>query len=176
MIEKHYPHQPNAHNPAAHSHDPTVPRGALIGAAVMLAFVLALTAAVSFGFIARSADPQAERAAQNIAAAQVRELRFADRADGAVVVSDAQSGEVVQVIAFGEGGFLRATMRRLIKSRTAKGIGPQPPFKLTLWENGALSLSDPSTGREAEIIGFGPDHKKIFAQMLQRPVLQDPAA
>lgn len=148
-------------------HDPTVPRGALIGAAMLLMFVIVLTGAVRFGFIPRAADPSVTRAAANVMPAQERSLRFMDRSDGAVVVSDANSGETVTVIAFGQGGFLRATMRRMAKVRIAAGIGTEPPFTLTRWENGALSLKDPATGRDAEIYGFGPDHTKIFADMLE---------
>ncbi len=155
----------------AANHDPTVPRGALIGAAGLLFMTMALAGAVSLGLVPHSADPDASRAAQHIAPAQTRELRFTDRADGAVVVTDAATGAEVKVIEFGQGGFLRATMRRMAKARTAAGIGAAPPFKLILWENGALSLSDPQTGHEAEIHGFGPDHSKIFADMLKGPAL-----
>jgi putative photosynthetic complex assembly protein len=155
-------------NQAAH-HDPTVPRSAIIGAAVILLFTMALTGAVSLGLIPKSADPTLTREAQNISPVQTRELRFADRADGAVVVSDAKSGETVKVIEFGQGGFVRATLRRMAKARAAAGIGAEPPFKLVRWENGALSLSDPTTGRDAEIHGFGPDHSKVFSEMLPEP-------
>jgi putative photosynthetic complex assembly protein len=151
-------------------HDPTVPRGALIGAFAILLFTMAMAGAVRFGLIPQSANPTASRAAEHVAAAQTRELRFADRADGAVVVSDATTGETVKVIEFGQGGFLRATMRRMAKARVAAGIGAEPPFNLTRWENGALSLSDPETGRDAEIFGFGADHTKTFADMLKEPV------
>jgi putative photosynthetic complex assembly protein len=150
-------------------HDPTVPRGALIGAAAVLLFTMAMAGATRVGLIPHSADPDASRAAQNVLPAQSRELRFADRADGAVVVTDANSGDTVKVVEFGQGGFLRATMRRMAKARIAAGKGAEPPFKLTLWENGALSLSDPETGRNAEIHGFGADHSKIFADMLEDP-------
>jgi putative photosynthetic complex assembly protein len=151
------------------SHDPTVPRGALIGAAAVLMFTMAVTGATSLGLIPHSADPTASRAAQNVAPAQIRELRFVDRQDGAVVVSDATTGETVKVIDYGQGGFFRATMRRMAKARVAEGIGAEPPFKLILWENGALSLSDPQTGRESEIHGFGADHSQVFADMLKEP-------
>lgn len=150
-------------------HDPTVPRGALIGAAAILLFTMAMAGATRAGLIPHSADPDASRAAQNVQPAQSRELRFADRGDGAVVVTDADSGETVKVVEFGQGGFLRATMRRMAKARIAAGKGAESPFRLTLWENGALSLSDPETGREAEIHGFGADHSKIFAEMLKEP-------
>jgi putative photosynthetic complex assembly protein len=150
-------------------HDPTVPRSALIGVGVLLLGVLGMTGAVSLGWLPHSANPSASRAKANVALAQERLIRFADRADGAVVVTDVDSGEVIKVIAFGQGGFLRATMRRMAKARLAKNIGAEPPFRLVRWENGALSLIDPSTGREAEIFGFGPDQTKTFADMLKDP-------
>ena len=151
---------------AAH-HDPTVPRAALIGVAAVLLFTMAMAGAVRLGFLPQSADPVASRAAQNVAPAKTRDLRFADRADGAVVVTDAGTGETVKVVEFGQGGFLRATMRGMAKRRIAAGVSAEPPFRLTLWENGALSLSDPETGRDAEIHGFGADHSKIFAELLE---------
>lgn len=151
----------------AHDHNPTVPKGALIAAATLLCFTMALTGAVRLGLIPQSGDPDGSRAAQNIAPAQERELRFSDREDGAVVVTDAATGKTVMEIGFGEGGFVRATLRRMAKVRAASNIGSEPPFKLTRWENGALTLIDPQTGQEAEIQGFGPDHTATFAGMLK---------
>jgi putative photosynthetic complex assembly protein len=147
-------------------HDPTVPPRALIGAGVLIATALALTGATSLGLIPRAADPVALRAQHHVAPAEQRDLRFADRADGAVVITDAQTGDVITVIPSGQGGFVRAQMRRLAKARAAAGIGSQPPFRLTRWADGALSLTDPQTGKDAEIHGFGPDHSRTFADML----------
>ncbi len=152
---------------AAHDHDPTVPRPLLIGVAALLLTILALTAAVSFGALPKEGDPELSRAAANIAPAEQRDLRFADREDGAVVVSDATTGETVKIIGFGEEGFTRATMRRLAKRRAHAGVGAEQPFTLIRWENGALSLRDPQTGAEAEIYGFGADHVAAFAEMLE---------
>jgi putative photosynthetic complex assembly protein len=151
---------------AAH-HDPTVPRGALMGAAAVLIFTLALTGAVKLGILPHSGDPTNSRIAENVSPAQSRELRFADRKDGTVLISDAKTSAAVTVIKFGEGGFVRATMRRMAKARKAAGISAEPPFKLIRWENGALTLKDPQTGREAELHGFGPDHSKFFSDMLK---------
>lgn len=151
----------------AHDHDPTVPRQALIAAAVVLLSVMGLAGAVKLGIMPQSANPELSRAAANIGPAQERHLRFVDREDGAVVVSDADSGETVKVIGFGEGGFARATMRRMAKRRLHAGIGSEPPFTLTRWQNGALSLTDPETGEAAEIQGFGSDHSATFAEMLE---------
>ncbi len=154
----------------AHHHDPTVPRGALVAASMLLAFTLALTGAVTWGLIPQSANPDMSRAAANVAPLEERNLVFSDREDGALVVRDADSGETVTVVAFGEQGFVRATLRRLARVRIAQGIGSEPPFVLTRWENGALSLRDPETGKRAEIHGFGADHSAAFAAMLKGPV------
>lgn len=154
---------------AHHHDDPTVPRGVLIAVAGLLCATMALAGATSFGLVPRSADPEASRAAAHVAPAQQRSLRFADRADGAVVVSDAVTGDVVSIVPFGEGGFVRATLRRLARARAIAGVGAEPPFTLTRWDNGALSLSDPATGATAEIYGFGADHVRAFAVMLEDP-------
>ncbi len=154
---------------AHHHDDPTVPKPALIGVAVLLAATMALTGAVSLGLLPQSANPSASRAAQNIGAAQERMLYFADQTDGTVLISDASTGQSLKTIGFGEGGFVRATMRRLVKARRATGIGSAQPFKLVRWENGALSLMDPATGKQAEIYGYGADHVRAFAELLEQP-------
>lgn len=151
----------------AHHHDPTVPKEALIGAGALLACILALTGAVSWGFLPQEANPQLQRAAAQVQPALERSLRFEDRADGAVVITDAASGAVVKVIGFGQEGFTRATIRRLAKLRKKAGIGPEAPFTLTKWQNGALSLTDPSTGESAELQGYGRDHTANFESLLR---------
>jgi putative photosynthetic complex assembly protein len=150
-------------------HDPTVPKQALVAAAVLLSVTMALTGAVSMGWIAKSAVPEAGRASNGVMPVQVRLLSVADRADGAVVISDAATGHMVMEIGYGQGGFARATLRRLAKVRAAAGIGSEAPFELVRWANGALSLRDPQTGKTAEIHGFGPDHSRTFADMLKDP-------
>ncbi|HEV7233001.1 MAG TPA: photosynthetic complex assembly protein PuhC [Sphingorhabdus sp.] len=154
----------------AHHHDEVIPPAVIKAAGALVLATMALTGAVTLGWLPQSGNPEASRAAANVVAVEERELRFADRPDGAVVISDAGSGETVKIIAFGEGGFVRATLRRMAKARAAKGIGQEPSFKLVRWENGALSLTDPQTGREAEIHGFGADHSRAFAEMLEGPV------
>ncbi len=151
----------------AQDHDPTVPKGALLAAAALLLFVMAMTGAVSMGLMPQEGNPQLSRAAAGIVPAEQRDLRVTDREDGAVVITDANSGVPVMVIGYGEGGFARATLRRLAKARALTNVGPEAPFRLTRWQNGALSLADPVTGNEAEIQGFGPDHTATFAAMLE---------
>lgn len=149
----------------AHDHDPTVPRGAIIAAAALILFTLVMTAAVTKGYLPKSGSPELSRT--NVAPAQERQLRFTDRDDGAVVITDADSGETVKTINYGEGGFLRASLRRMAKERRKVGVGAEPPFTLTRWANGALSLEDPVTDKTVEIYGYGPDHTAMFAEMLK---------
>lgn len=151
-----------------HNHeDLRVPREAIIAAGLLLALVVAMASAVSFGLIAPSGNPQLSRDAANVAPAQQRELLFADAADGSVMVTDAASGEEVLTIAYGESGFLRATVRGMAKSRLAAGGTPDQPFVLTRWDNGALSLSDPVSGRSRELIGFGENQSAAFDRLLE---------
>lgn len=151
----------------SHDHDTTVPPAALAAAAVLLLFTLGLTAAVTSGYIPKSGSPELSRDAAQIAPKEERALHFADSADGGVLVTDADTGETVKVIGYGEGGFLRASLRRMAKARRKVGIGSEPPFTLIRWENGALSLNDPTTGKNIELYGFGPDHTTMFAEMLK---------
>jgi putative photosynthetic complex assembly protein len=161
------------HHPASghHHDDPTVSRGALVSAALLLVFSLALTATVSFGWVAQSANPDASRMAAHVTAQQSRMLTFTDQPSGAVLIRDAQSGAMVSTIAYGQGGFVRATMRRLVKARRAAGYMAPSPFELVRWSNGALSIRDPQTGESAEIHGFGGDHSRAFAEMLPAPAV-----
>jgi putative photosynthetic complex assembly protein len=139
----------------------TFPRGALLGAAGMIA--LALVAAV----IGRVEGPLPD-AAPSVAAAE-RDLRFEDRADGAIVVSNAVDGRVVEVVT-GQSGFLRGTLRGLARARKLAGVGEQAPFHLTAWADGRVTLDDPSTDRHIDLEAFGPTNTAVFARLLTTPV------
>jgi putative photosynthetic complex assembly protein len=94
-----------------------------------------------------------------------RDLRFADRADGAVIVSLADTGQVLTVMT-GQNGFLRGTLRGFARSRRADGIGAQPPLRLTGYADGRLVLLDPSTGRDVELEAFGSNNEAVFVRLL----------
>lgn len=154
----------------AHSHENTVPRPALFLAFGLVASSLLMTTAVTTGLLDREAVPAVERAEAGVGAIESRRLAFRDMQDGSVQVIDADSSQAVATL-HGEGdgsGFVRGVMRGLARDRRMRGIGAEPPFELTLWSDGAISLTDSATGREIELGGFGPDNRAVFASFLER--------
>lgn len=151
-----------------HDHEQTMPKGALTAALMLVATALALTALVKVGVLSREAVPAIARTEAHVAPALVRQLSFTDRADGAVVVRDASTGETVRMLVDGVpgNGFVRGVMRGMARERHICGVGMAPPFTLTLWKNGTLSLEDKATGRNIELGSFGPDNRAAFAALL----------
>jgi putative photosynthetic complex assembly protein len=95
-----------------------------------------------------------------------RDLRFADRTDGAVVITEAETGRVVDVASPGTNGFLRSTMRGLARDRKRQDLGTEAPFRLTRWADGRLSLQDEATGRSIDLGAFGPTNAAVFAHLM----------
>lgn len=146
----------------------TVDRVPLVLMAGMALVSLALAASVSFGFVDKTAVASEARAAAGAVAVAQRPLRFFDESDGTVRAEDGSSGEVLARFSPGEGGFIRASVRSLVHQRRIRGHGPAVAFELTEWSTGALTLLDPVTGRSVEAASFGPDNRRVFADMLER--------
>lgn len=89
-----------------------------------------------------------------------------DRADGAVILADAGSGTPALVIAPGEDGFMRGTLRGLARDRHLRGLGPEQPFRLVVWNDGRLTLDDTATGRRLDLLAFGQSQAEAFARLL----------
>ena len=151
-----------------HDHEQTIPKHAVASAAMLVVTALALTTLVKVGVLSREAVPAVTRAEAHVAPAVVRQLTFNDRADGAVLVNDVNTGETVRVLIDGVpgNGFVRGVMRGMARERHIRGVGMAPPFTLTLWKNGTLSLDDKTTGRSIELGSFGPDNRAAFAALL----------
>jgi putative photosynthetic complex assembly protein len=148
----------------------TLPRGTLLLAGGMIAFAIGSTAVVRLAGIPAAASPEAVRAEAGTVAVASRSLRFVDRADGAVVIEDVARGRVASVVQPGEQtGFIRGVVRGLARERRMRGIGDRPPFTLTLWRNGQLSLTDTATGRSIELTAFGSSNRATFAALLESP-------
>ncbi len=106
-------------------------------------------------------------------AVAARDLRFEDRADGAVLIYDAASTTPFEVVQ-GQAGFLRGTLRGLARTRHSEGLDGSAPFHLAAWPDGRLTLDDPATGRRVELEAFGSLNAAVFARLL--PGLAPPPA
>lgn len=96
-----------------------------------------------------------------------RSLQFEDAASGAVLVIDADTGELVANLPAGQHGFVRATVRGLARSRRARGLGPEVPFTLEQHDNGQLLLIDPLTGQAIDLWAFGTLNAQPFSEFLK---------
>jgi len=152
----------------AHSHENTVPKPALVAAGMLVGACLLMTTAVSLGFMDRQAVPTVARAEANVVPVAERSLQFLDQDDGTVLIEDVSNGDTVAVIDMDtqSGGFVRGVLRGLARERRLNGVGAEPPFDLTLWGDGSISLTDSATGRIIELGAFGPDNRAVFAAML----------
>ena len=150
-----------------HEHDEDIPKVPLMMICGIALLCVALAASASFGFVARDAVPETSRAVAGTQALAKRSLFFSDASDGAVLIEDAATGERIARIEPGTGGFIRSTMRSLVHVRMRKGIGPETPFDLTRWDDGGLTLSDPTTGETRELVGFGATNRAAFAVLLE---------
>lgn len=151
---------------APHS-DPTPPRGALIGAGVLVGASLLLAG------VARLSGYQPEQPPPSRVVSS-HELTFEDRADGAVLVFE--HAQLVDTLSPGTNGFVRGVLRGLARGRRADGIGHSPPFRLTRWADGRLSLDDPETGRHVDLEVFGPTNAGAFAEILTASNLVRPGS
>ncbi len=138
---------------------PMAPRAVIAGAGVLVALCLALVVAARLLHY-RPAQPPAASVVQS------SDLRFEDRADGAIAVLDASSTRLIYSVLPGTQGFVRGVLRGLARTRKAEHIGAAAPFRLTHWSDGRLSLDDPSTARHIDLEVFGPANAGAFAAIL----------
>ncbi|MGA2023435.1 MAG: photosynthetic complex assembly protein PuhC [Steroidobacteraceae bacterium] len=137
-----------------------LPSGILIGAALLVGF--SLIAATT----ARLLHLHAATAVL-VAPVQVMHLRFVDRSDGAVEVRDADRDDAtVHIVPAASNGFLRGVLRGLARARRNEHVGQQPPFTLTRWADGQLTIADPQTGQRLSLEVFGPANSRPFAELM----------
>lgn len=145
-----------------HHHDTTVPKPALWAALVLILASIALAASARSDLAVREqSDPLAPARAERL-------LRFEDRADGAIVVTDAATGEEQRLLAFEGEGFVRGVMRGMFRARKLDGLERDAPFRLAREADGRLTLTDPQTRRRVDLHAFGPSNLATFERLLQR--------
>jgi putative photosynthetic complex assembly protein len=143
------------------------PRRALIAAGVLVGITLVLTGAVSAGLLSKPSDANTARIEKKMAVRATRTLSFSDHPGGALMISDVKQNSVVRVIMPGEpSGFIRGVLRSFARERRAKNVTMEVAYRLTLWDDYSLSLTDTGTGRTIELGSFGPDNRAAFAALL----------
>jgi putative photosynthetic complex assembly protein len=141
-------------------HEPVVPRGGVLAAGALILFSLALVTTVRLTGVGgvRVTLP---------AAVESRDLRFADGEKGAVLVYDASNNRLLDTLAPGSNGFIRVVMRGLARERRKVDVGAQPPFRMTRYSSGQLTLTDSSTGQQIDLGAFGSTNVAAFARLME---------
>jgi putative photosynthetic complex assembly protein len=140
-----------------------LPPAALKAVAALLAVVLVL--AVVARLTGVGTVTAAERSAEEAVAERLIAFQPEDGA-GWVRLTDGASGLVLRELPPGEGGFLRGAVRPLNRERMRAGVDAEAPYLLTLWQDGALTLTDPATGTVVDLNAFGPTNAGAFADLL----------
>jgi putative photosynthetic complex assembly protein len=140
-------------------HEPVVPRGGIFAAAALILFALAAVTTVRLTGVGSAHFTLP-------AAVESRDLRFEDGEKGSVLVFDANDGQLVDRLAPGSNGFIRVVMRGLARERRLGDIGAQPPFRLTRYAGGQITLTDTSTGKQIDLGAFGSTNTEAFARLM----------
>ena len=135
------------------------PRSLLIAGGTLLLASLGLAAAARYGDIGRT-QPTVS------AAVETRLFVAKDRAEGGIILTDAQNGTTIAIIEPGDGGFIRGVLRGFARDRRASQLATSDAFLLSRRADGRLTIEDTSTGRVVELEGFGPTNREAFLKLL----------
>ena len=137
---------------------PTIfPRIALVLAGAVIALTLG-----GVGFARWSGVDGKQQDAQ---ATVQRALHFQDRPQGGIAIVDAASGATLDTV-YGEQGFLRGTLRAVLRERKLRGLISDAPLQLIGRADGRLTLADPATGSRIDLESFGSTNAAVFARWL----------
>jgi putative photosynthetic complex assembly protein len=137
-----------------------IPKPALIGVGLLVGFTLLAVVGGKEMDVGTVKNPEA-------AVAVVRELRFEDRENGALLIFEEPGNRLVYTIEPGtNSGFVRGVLRGFARDRHRSGVGIEPPFLLSALVDGRMFLEDPETGRKVPLDGFGRTNAEAFARIL----------
>jgi putative photosynthetic complex assembly protein len=143
------------------------PKSALYAAGALIAVSIVTVGSIRLGVLPAPETAPQSRERRQVAMTVSREFRFEDRADGALLVTDVAAGKLVFVFPAGSNtGFIRGVMRGLMRERRLKEVDRAGSVTVTQWADGALTLTDTSTGRIVELGSFGHTNRAAFAQLL----------
>jgi len=139
--------------------DRMVPRGAILGAATLIAFSLVVAS------VGRLTGIGAVREAYAMPV-QSMSFRFEDRTDGGIAVIAPESGAIIGVVPAGTDGFVRTVLRSFAFDRQRHGVGAGPAFVIARWPDGHSTIEDPSTGRRVDLAAFGAANMQAFEHVV----------
>ena len=140
-------------------HEPVVPKGGVFAAAALILFSLAVVTTVRLTGVGGVHVTLP-------AAVESLDLRFADGEAGAVLVYDASDNHLLDTLKPGSNGFVLVVMRGLARERRKVDVGAQPPFRMTRYTSGQLTLTDTSTGQQIDLGAFGSTNAAAFARLM----------
>ena len=148
------------HIPHKKEEDPVL-TNALRAMFAMVVLVLIAVTAFQFSGMQKSAIPPN---AEIIAEAQIS---IATDQTGAVQVFNAQ-GEILADWDGDKGGFVSGVARVIERERMKIDAPIDAPVIIRWRENNRLSVFDPQTAWQADLMGFGADNARAFATLLAK--------
>ncbi|WP_372919225.1 photosynthetic complex assembly protein PuhC [Sandarakinorhabdus sp.] len=144
------------------------PKSALYAAGALITLSIVTVGGIRLGVLPAAETAPQSRERRQVAIVVSRDFRFEDRADGALLATDVAAGKLVFVFPPGSNtGFIRGVMRGLMRERRLKEVDRAGLVKVAQWADGALTLTDVSTGRIIELGSFGSTNRAAFAQLLE---------
>jgi len=143
------------------------PKSALYAAGALIGVSILTVGSIRAGLLPAPETAPQSRERRQVETVATRDFRFEDRADGALLVFDIAADRLVFVYPAGSNtGFIRGVMRGLMRERRLHEVARTGPVTVTQWADGALTLTDQSTGRILELGSFGHTNRAAFAQLL----------
>ncbi|MGB5831357.1 MAG: photosynthetic complex assembly protein PuhC [Thiohalocapsa sp.] len=142
------------------------PREVLIGAALLIGFVIAAAAMVRLTGVGNTEIPLAPMI-------ESRQLVFLDHGDGTTTVRVPGDEGTVAELESGVDGFVLGVMRGMVRERNSYDADVDAPYVLSLREDGRLLFEDPLTGRRIDLRAFGPTNAGSFAELLRAEIRPD---
>jgi len=96
-----------------------------------------------------------------------RTVVFRDVPAGGIAVYDQGAAAPFQVLDRDKNSFMASALRILTQVRQNRyNVSGDTPFVITQWNDGALTLTDPSNGESLELAAYGKKNADTFAQLL----------
>jgi putative photosynthetic complex assembly protein len=136
------------------------PRAVLVGAALLIGFVILAAAMVQLTGVGGTETPLPP-------VLESRELVFQDDGAGGTTVRIAGDDGKLAELETSTDGFVLGVMRGMVRERKAYEVSLDAPYLVSLREGGVLLFEDPLTGRRIDLRAFGPTNTEAFLRLLR---------